>query len=213
MKFESLYEKLYDQAWFDVESVKVLFSDETESSLRTSLYRFMREGKLASLRRGFHAFLPPYCKKEASGPTLANQLYYPSYLSERWALGWYGIIPEKVPMYTSLSPRGTREFSNNLGRFRYRKIQQKLFSGFRSVQISGEVVLVAEPEKALVDLWYLEPGEWTEDRLHSWRFSPGDISLSALHDWVQRFDSPKIFRTHEAWQAFVAGYDEGEVIE
>jgi len=213
MKFESFYEKFNDQAWFDLESVKVLFYDETETSLRTSLYRFMREGKLTSLRRGLYTFLPPFCKKEVNGPTLANQLYYPSFLSERWALGWYGIIPEKVPMYTSLTPRGTQEFSNNMGRFRYRKIQQKLFTGFRSVQISGEPVLVAEPEKALVDLWYLEPGEWTEERLHSWRFSPSDISLVALHDWVQRFDSPKIFRAFKIWQVLNTGYDEGEVIE
>ncbi|HAP43067.1 MAG: hypothetical protein A2087_09825 [Spirochaetes bacterium GWD1_61_31] len=58
-----------------------------------------------------------------SGPLIANRLCQPSYLSERWALSWYGLLPEKVNLLTSVTPRGTCDYSNEFGAFRYRCIQ------------------------------------------------------------------------------------------
>jgi predicted transcriptional regulator of viral defense system len=56
---------------------------------------------------------------EAHPAVLASQIYRPSYLSFHWALGYYGLIPERAVVYTSATTRVPRRFENALGRFRY----------------------------------------------------------------------------------------------
>ncbi len=213
MKFEELYARFHAQPWFDLASVKVLFSTESEASMRTALYRLAREGKILALRRGLYCFKAPYAHQAVSGPALANALYRPSYLTERWALSWYGIIPEKARMYTSVSPKPTKSFNNELGEFRYRSIKQALFGGYTGATILGNEVQLACPEKALLDLWYLEPGDWTLERLASWRISPGLINTAALRRLAEKYIGQRMERAVSAWANYIQAYDEGEAIE
>jgi len=44
----------------------------------------------------------------------------------------------------------------------------------------SQEVRLATPEKALIDLWYLEPDEWTTKRMESFRFEPRAIDMPSL---------------------------------
>ena len=55
----------------------------------------------------------------------ANALHAPSYLSGPWALSFYGVIPESVPVYTSVTTRTPREYENPFGVFSYRNVKRK----------------------------------------------------------------------------------------
>jgi hypothetical protein len=70
--------------------------------------------------------------------------------------------------------RVPRTFKNDLGQFQYNHIKHKLFFGFGKPQNLSETFLMAEPEKALLDLWYLSSGPWTESR----------ISISIKDNWI-----------------------------
>lgn len=204
MKFTDLLERFGEQPYFDYPSV-CLLSGESDEAVRTSLYRFKRSGKLLELRRGLYAFGSPFRKSPLNPAALAAALYSPSYLSELWALSWYGVIPEKTVLYTSVTPRSTRSFENTAGRFRYRSIRSSLFAGFRTEIVLGAPVRIATPEKALLDLWYLESGEWTAGRMASMRFDPHAIDREVLARVVSAAGNPRLDR---ALRAFIGYSDE-----
>ena len=85
---------------------------------------------------------------------VANRLYAPSYISFEYALSRYGIIPESVYTITSATTRITREFIVNNKSFTYSHIKKQVYRGYKTEKIGGMTVLMAEPEKALVDYIY-----------------------------------------------------------
>ncbi|MDO8662117.1 MAG: hypothetical protein Q7K98_02700 [Candidatus Omnitrophota bacterium] len=86
--------------------------------------------------------------------TIANRLYAPSYISFEYALSHYGIIPESVYTITSATTRITRQFVVNNKSFTYSHIKKQAYRGYKTEKIGGMTVLMAEPEKALVDYLY-----------------------------------------------------------
>jgi hypothetical protein len=132
-------------------------------------------------------------------------------LSEFWALSWYGVIPEKTVTFTSVTPRTSRSFDNAWGSFRYRSVKTGLFFGFREELVMGAPVRIAEPEKALLDLWHLEPGEWTAERMESMRFEPGAVDSGRLTEAAARSGMPRLMRAAEAWRAYERDATEGRV--
>jgi len=85
---------------------------------------------------------------------IANRLYTPSYLSLEYALAHYRIIPEMVYSVTSVTTRITRTFVAEGRSYEYSRIKRKAFTGYRNLKTEAGVVLIAEPEKALVDYLY-----------------------------------------------------------
>ncbi len=144
-------------------------------SLLMQLTRWTRAGYLIPLRRGLHTVAEPFRKQPLSIPELANAIYSPSYLSLEWALSQYGLIPEAVPVFTSVTSRVTRSFKNPLGRFEYRHIQMELFTGFTRRKLLGADIYMAQPEKALLDFLYFSKGEWSPDRHGEMRWQNLDL--------------------------------------
>jgi predicted transcriptional regulator of viral defense system len=143
---------------------------------------------------------------------LANHLYSPSYLSTYWALGFYGLIPEKVVTYTSVTRRVTRSFTNAFGHFRYQSLKTSAFFGYKLRTIGTDKILIAEPEKALLDLWYLESGDWTPVRMSEMRFQNVEVvNRLQLIDYAERYQSPRLVAAARVWGALVDKEEEGMV--
>ena len=112
-----------------------------------------KAGDLIRLRRGLYVVNPELSGKDINMPLCANHIYGPSYVSLRWALRWYGLIPESVFRMTSVTLRASKTFENPLGCFDYFKVDPKYFPiGIRMVADDGVNYLMASPEKALCDL-------------------------------------------------------------
>jgi len=109
-----------------------------------------RDDLFFKIRNGLYALRADLPQEEA----IANRLYAPSYISFEYALARYGIIPESVYAVTSATTRITREFIVNNKSFAYSRIKKKAYRGYRAEKIGGITVLIAEPEKALVDYLY-----------------------------------------------------------
>ncbi|MGA2545202.1 MAG: hypothetical protein ABSF43_01535 [Rectinemataceae bacterium] len=210
MKFDALLRVFNTEAYFDYSSVALLFP-EGDESIRTALYRFKKKGHVIELRRGLYAFAELYRKATLNGPLVAQALYAPSYLSERWALSFYGVIPEKTVVYTSVTPRSTKDFVNAWGRFSYRTLKPTLFTGFATETIGGSKVRIATPEKALLDLWYLEKGDWTETRMESMRFEPGVIAIESLLEAADSSGIPRLERAAATWSNYAAESMKGRI--
>ena len=199
MKYDDLVNVLGKQGWFDLPTI-VQLSGEHRESLRVQLHRWCKSEKLLRLRRGMYAFPERYSGRIINPAELANKLYTPSYLSSYWALGYYGMIPESVPLFTSISSRVPRIFDNHFGVFRYQNIKLSAFFGYQSVNISDVPVLLAEPEKALLDLWHLEKGDWSLSRMVEMRFQGFEIVVpDRLKQYALQYNSKRLQKAVEVW--------------
>lgn len=102
------------------------------------------------IRNGLYALRTDQPQEEI----IANRIYAPSYISFEYALNRYGIIPEIVYGITSATTRITREFVVNNKSFTYSHIKKQAYRGYKAEKLGGATVLIAEPEKALVDYLY-----------------------------------------------------------
>lgn len=85
---------------------------------------------------------------------MANRLYGPSYISFEYALAHYQIIPESVYSITSATSNVTRQFIVQGKTYEYHRIKKEVYRGYRSQKRGRDTLLIAEPEKALVDYLY-----------------------------------------------------------
>ncbi|GMR22631.1 MAG: hypothetical protein BMS9Abin37_0994 [Acidobacteriota bacterium] len=208
MKYDDFVALLGDQPCFDI-AMAAQLSGESRQTLLTQLHRWTKAGKLLPLRRGMYAFSDSPRRRTINPASLSNCLYKPSYLSTYWALGYYGLIPERVAVFTSVTTRVPREFTNDFGVFRYSNIKQDLFFGYKSVSMDQHKVLLAEPEKALLDLWHLERGAWDRGRMSGMRFQAMELTNEQrIVDYARRFRSPRIERAVEHWKSLADTHDE-----
>ena len=211
MNYGSLVEFVGGMACFDLPLLVQGF-DEQRGAIRVQLSRWMKAGRVIGLRRGMYTLPDAYRRAPLTPAPLANLLYRPSYLSGLWALGYYDLIPERVVWLTSVTPRVPRRFENPFGVFDYRNLKRDAFFGYLTVEYSREDVMVAEPEKALLDHWHLTPGEWTAARLTEMRYQHMDrIAEDKLQSYAARFRSPRLRRAVGRWLELAAGAEKGTV--
>ncbi|MDY0148966.1 MAG: hypothetical protein RBT03_02635 [Kiritimatiellia bacterium] len=211
MTYEALFERLGGQAFFDLAMVSQLFG-EPRASLRVQLYRWASRGRLLPLRRGMYAWPESHRRVRLNPAALANALHTPSYLSGLWALGFYGLIPEQVVVYTSVTTRVPRRYENPVGTFEYRHIKSGAFFGYQGMEIDGATVQVATAEKALLDFWHLSAGPWTPERMAEMRFQNFDVvKPRRLEGQARRFRSPRLIAAVGAWNTMAREAEEGTV--
>lgn len=211
MNFEALVGQVGTLETFDLPLLVQAF-DEPREGIRVQLARWMKAGRVIGLRRGMYALPDAYRRAPLVSARLANLLYRPSYLSGLWALGFYGLIPEKVVWLTSVTTRVPRRFENPFGVFDYRNLKRGAFFGYQATACFGQEALLAEPEKALLDCWHLTAGEWTEDRLREMRYQHVEkIKVDRLQEYAERFDSPRLLRAVERWEKLADEGQEGTV--
>lgn len=121
--------------------------DINRASLKVQLNRLTKKALLIRLSKGFY-ILP---NRLDQLPVIANQLYYPSYLSFESALSQYGIINQSPYTITFATSRRSKKTILADKKVEYRQLKDKLFIGFNKV---GNL-FIATPEKALLDQIYL----------------------------------------------------------
>lgn len=124
--------------------------DINYQTAKKAILRYKKAGILTQAKKGlyFSNQNPPIDFE------IANKLYQPSYVSFETALSFYGIIPETIFGIISATPKVSREFKVNNLKFSYRKVKKECFFGYKPEKIQNVTVLIAEPEKALVDFFY-----------------------------------------------------------
>jgi predicted transcriptional regulator of viral defense system len=156
MRFEELLEVVGNEPVF--ETGLLLAGDVDPSGLRRQLSRWMEAGRLFQLRRGLYSLAAPFQKVRPHPFVVANRLVPGSYVSLQAALAHFALIPESVPVTTSVTVGRPGRWDTPLGTYEFRHLQEELFRGFRRTSLAGgQEAWVATPEKALLDLVYLEP--------------------------------------------------------
>ena len=170
-------------------------NDRPDNTLR-QLSRWVKAGKLLQVRRGLYAVAPPYNKIRHHSFAVAGRLTWPSYVSLQSALVWHGLIPEDVPVITSVTTRRPGFHNTPLGSFQFRHVKTELFWGYRETRFeNGQIAYVADPEKALLDLCYLTPGGDSMDYIRGLRIDPdGIVDPDRLLIFSEKCGSAKLDR-------------------
>jgi hypothetical protein len=159
---------------------------------------WVKKGYLMRLKKGVYAFSRDRDKLRGEG--IAFLLYQPSYLSMESALAWYGFIPEIVYAYTSVSARITRTFENDFGRFIYRHVKSELFWGYVEMKTDHGPYLLAEPEKALLDYFYLNLARInSEDDFDSIRLNEEEMGKTLDKDKFMKYLKAFGVKKMEKW--------------
>jgi len=163
---------------FSVQDVKKQFP----SMNLMNLVRWQEKGYILKLRNRWYTFNDAGSHENMEWLT-ANLIYAPSYISLHTALSWYNLIPEMIASTTSVTTRKTNKFSTPLGSFDYHSIKPELF-GFGYVlenidssgKVTGRKIMVATPQKAILDFFYINSYYKTENDIEDLRLNESELA-------------------------------------
>jgi len=131
---------------FSLDDFGRLLNIKNQNSLYKKISRLEKKEIIKKLIKGKYLFT--YNKSDDF--RIANFTYQPSYISLESALSFYGIITGFPYKITSITVKKSRSFTFNQKDYLYSHIDPRYFWGFEN----KENFLIAEKEKALVDLIY-----------------------------------------------------------
>jgi predicted transcriptional regulator of viral defense system len=198
MRFEELLVEFGDLPLF--RGSLLLAGDRDPADVRRQLSRWRATGKVIQLRRDLYMLAKPWRRRDPHPFLVANELQRPSYVSLQSALSYHGLIPELVPVTTSVTASRPGVVETRVGRFDFRHVHRDAFFGYgRHTVVAGQPVLLADPAKALLDLVYLTPGGDSIDFLAALRLEGLEsVRETTLRAHVDRWDRPKLRRARDA---------------
>lgn len=107
----------------------------------------IKSGKIIRLTKGIYTL----DVSKINWGNFAVEMYSPSYLSFEWVLAKYNILSQKPINLTLAASKRSKKIITPQNIIIYHHLQPKLFWGF----VKEENYLIAEPEKAFLDLAYL----------------------------------------------------------
>lgn len=181
---EKLIEKInrIPKGYFSFADLRKI-SNLDDSSLRVTMSRLLKSGKITGLVKGVYS--ADMSKIDLKQFAIEN--YAPSYLSFEWALGHFDILSQKTYSLTLATTRQTKKTNIPAGVIIYRRLKPGLFWGYKK----EADFLIAEPEKALLDLAYLSLNGYA-------KFDPTEMDLSLLDKkkikvYLKKINSKKLF--------------------
>jgi predicted transcriptional regulator of viral defense system len=193
MKFKELLKIAGNLPCF---TARFLSAGENLVQIRVQLARWVRDGRVVKLHKGFYTLAEPYRKIKPELFSIANALKPPSYVSLQSALSWHGLIPEFVPAVTSITTGRPQIIETPLGRFEYRHINTDLFWGYQKMELNDkQEAFTADAEKAILDLVHLTAGGDKREFLEELRLQNlSKLRKDVLGRYAEKSDSAKLKR-------------------
>lgn len=135
-----------DRGFFTISDMEKI-TGLSRGSLRVALSRLTTKRVLTRVKRGVYQL----ALSEIDVKKIANQLYYPSYLSFETALSFYGILSQIPFTQTFATLKKSKKMILWNTEVEFTQIKEELFFGYTLKQ----GIYVAEPEKALLDQLYM----------------------------------------------------------
>ena len=191
MNILTFKEKFKDFVAFNLSDIRKI---DAAFDLRR-LNEWQAKGYIKMLRRGHYVF----SGLEINDPVLfllANKIYAPSYVSLEMALAYYNLIPEAVYGITSVASRKTNYFKTDFGEFLYRHIKPQLMFGYKLIGYQGKIFKLAEPEKAVLDFFYLNTHIEAKEDFEGLRFNSEEFvensDKNKFKDYLSAFENKKL---------------------
>lgn len=171
--------------FFSVVDFQRLFNLNYQAAKR-AINRYIKSDIFVKVKKGLY-FLKT---KPPLDFEIANIVYQPSYISFESALSYHGIIPETIYGMISATPSKSKEIKIGNIQFSYKRIKKECYLGYRPQKINDNIVLIAEPEKALADFLYFVA--LRKRRLSYERIKLEKINKKKLINYARCFKNKKI---------------------
>jgi len=133
---------------FTTNEVSLLWEKSDVNFVRKKIHRYLKSGKMYSVRRGIYTKDRDYNKYE-----LATKIYTPSYISFETVLGKAGVTFQHYSQIFVASYL-TREITADKQIYSYRKIKDSILTNSAGIE-HKENYAIATPERAFLDVVYL----------------------------------------------------------
>lgn len=164
MNFIKLHDSLKDFTVFSLHDILQV----DQSFHRRRLNEWQSKGYIRKVIKGFYIFSDLVLNENVLFE-VSNRIYRPSYVSLESALSYYHLIPESVYGVTSVSTRRTYRFMTSMTEFSYRTVRPDFYFGYVVQAYNQKVFKIAQPEKAVLDYFYLNPHLRNENDFESLR--------------------------------------------
>lgn len=135
-----------DRGFFTTADLEKIIGLERDS-LKVSLNRMVKKEVLTRLKRGVYQL----SLNVVDVKKVANQLYYPSYLSFETALSRYGILSQIPYTQTFATTKKSKKMTIWNTEVEFAQLKKDLYFGYKL----ENGIYIAEPEKALLDQLYM----------------------------------------------------------
>jgi len=212
MKYEELLEIVGTDPLFET---GLLMAGECDPpALQRQLSRWVRADRLVKVRRGLYAVPPPHRVTAPDPFAVSNRLVRPSYVSLESALHFHELIPDVPFAVTAVTTGRGGVHDTLLGRFVFQHIGAERLWGSQEIKMAEgqRRAWVARPEKALIDLLYLQRASDDPAYLRQLRLQNTErLDAEVLRDMAERFESGKVSRAVERIVSLLREDSEGWV--
>lgn len=151
--------KISNLSYFDTNTLSLIYPELSRNSLYSNIKRWIKQGYLIQIKKGMYVtkeYVLNVQDKSSYKEFLANKIKYPSYLSTEYVLQKHSILSDAVYAYTSVTLKSKNTYNNKFGRYIYRNITRKLFTGYEIKDRGEYSIYEATKAKALFDYLYLK---------------------------------------------------------
>ncbi|MGF1584797.1 MAG: hypothetical protein ACFCUM_05715 [Bacteroidales bacterium] len=135
---------------FRLRDIAMLTGERSFESINKKLNSLVQKGKLLNPRKGI------YVKKDYNKEEMACNLFTPAYISLEYVLQKAGVIFQYNPAITTVSYL-SRTLAIDNSSYVFRKIKNQVLVNTRGIQRLDNHINIATPERAFLDVLYLNP--------------------------------------------------------
>ncbi len=201
-RFEnSFLHKDLERQEFDYPLLASVLTRYGYSAPAKKIHDLMKAGVITGVKKGLYTVSPNYARGPTCKEMLANLIYGPSCISLEYALAYHKLIPERVDVVTSVTPKKDKRFETPLGVFTYRYLaKEKYREGIDLVWVDPKhPVLMASPEKALCDYVVLHKISHLQKPEDARQFLSDDLRID--QESLKRFDRIVLHRLNRIYKS------------
>jgi len=169
---------------------KALGRKYSKFALKKRVYELKEKGWLIPLRRGLY-FISDISSRgfvNISPFVIAGAFCKDSYVSLDSALSHYGLFEQMLRTIPSVTGFKSKKYVFQKNTYRYLKIDKKLYFGFKTENIEGYYIKIAELEKVVLDYLYFKNDTYSIDLLFEKLQKAKDrIDFNKLFAYARKF--------------------------
>ncbi|MBU2564092.1 hypothetical protein KKA23_00690 [Patescibacteria group bacterium] len=166
---EKLIQKIKSipKTYFYLSDIKKI-SKLNNASLKVAINRLIKNKELIRITKKVYTTNI----NDVDWKNLSIDIYSPSYISFEYALSFYNILSQKPLHLTLATTKRSKTIETEANNLMYKHIQKKMFWGYVQYHKDSNY-LMANPEKAFIDLAYLSLNGYA-------KFDPEEMNLKIL---------------------------------
>lgn len=162
----------------------------SDFGLKKRVYELKEKGWLVPLRRGLY-FITDISSRgfvNISPFIIASAFVKNSYISLDSALSFYNLFEQRLRTTTSVTIYKSKNYEFQENTYRYIKINKKLYFGFKTENVEGYYIKIAELEKVILDYLYFKKDTYSIDLfIEKMQRIKDTLDIKKLFDYAHKF--------------------------